>query len=79
MVRGVEFFFNFFFLYIILGTHSEPSQGTLPFPSGKKNPPPPLTHTHTLHFTFKASFFYFLKKGHSTLPSKTVFALLSAF
>lgn len=72
-------FFKFFFLYIILGTHSEPSQGTLPFPSGKKTPPPPLTHTHTLHFTFKASFFYFLKKGHSTLPSKTVFALLSAF
>lgn len=45
MVRGVEFFLNFFF-YIILGTHSEPSQGTLPFPSGKKNPPPTHTYTH---------------------------------
>lgn len=39
-------FFKFFFLYIILGTHSEPSQGTLPFPSGKKNPP--HSHIHTL-------------------------------
>lgn len=40
-------FLKFFFLYIILGTHSEPSQGTLPFPSGKKNPPP-HSHIHTL-------------------------------
>lgn len=78
MVRGVEFFLNFFFYISFLAPTASRHKALCPFVQGKRTPPP-LTHTHTLHFTFKASFFYFLKKGHSTLPSKTVFALLSAF
>lgn len=49
--------------FIVLGTHGDPSQGTLPFPS---------RFFPSSALSLKASFFYFPMKSHSSLSSKPV-------